>query len=67
MTKAKSIKPGERKVTVCSACLRACCWQGSFMCDAADMAGTVEKTIAELRAGQYGESPHYWNKDRTDA
>lgn len=52
-----------RKVTVCSACLRACCWQGSFMCDYAEGASTVEKTIAELRAGKYGESEHYWLKE----
>lgn len=64
MIKAKSSKRDERKVTVCSACLRACCWQGSFMCDAADMARTVEKTVAELRAGKHGESEHYWKKQQ---
>lgn len=37
-----------RKVTVCSDCLRACCWQGIFMCDTARGASTVEKTVAEL-------------------
>ncbi len=57
---AKKAKDDQRKVTVCSACLRACCWQGEFMCDAADMAGTVQKTVAELRAGKHGEHPHYW-------
>jgi hypothetical protein len=50
-----------RLVTVCSACLRACCWQGTFMCDYAEGAGTVEKTVAELRAGQHGEHEDYWN------
>lgn len=55
-------KDDQRKVTVCSACLRACCWQGSFMCDAAETAGTVEKTVAELRAGKHGESEHYWER-----
>jgi hypothetical protein len=49
-------------VTVCSACLRACCWQGSFMCDASMGAGTVDKTVRELRAGQHGEHEDYWRK-----
>lgn len=62
MRKVQSSKHNERKVTVCSACLRACCWQGTFMCDAARTAGTVEKTIAELRAGKHGESSDYWTK-----
>ena len=39
----------DQKITVCSACLRACCWQGYYMCDTARSAGTVEKTVAELR------------------
>jgi hypothetical protein len=47
-------------VTVCSACLRACCWQGEFMCDVAVTASTVDKTVRELRAGKHGESEHYW-------
>lgn len=47
-------------VTVCSACMRACCWQGEFMCDGAEMVGTTERTVAQLRAGQHGESEHYW-------
>lgn len=51
------------KVTVCDACLRACCWQGEFMCDGADLAGIVEKTVAELRAGKHGEHEDYWATD----
>lgn len=51
-----------RKVTVCDKCFRACCWQGEFMCDAARTAGTVDKTIAELRAGDFGEHEHYWEE-----
>lgn len=50
-------------VTVCSACLRACCWQGEFMCDSARTAGTTQRTVAELRAGNYGEHESYWNVD----
>lgn len=47
-------------VTVCDKCLRACCWQGEFMCDDARTAGTVERTVAQLREGQYGEHEDYW-------
>jgi len=50
----------DHKVTVCSACLRASCWQGQFYCDEYRTAGTVVKTVAELRAGQYGEHESYW-------
>jgi hypothetical protein len=35
-------------VTVCSACFRASCWQGIFMCDDAPSAGTIEQTPAEV-------------------
>lgn len=49
----------ERKVTVCAECLQASCWQGIFMCDRAQTASTVEKTVRELRAlGR--EHPDYW-------
>jgi len=51
----------EYAVVVCDACLRACCWQGSFMCSAARSAGTTLKTVRELRAGQYGEHEDYWH------
>lgn len=50
----------DKLIEVCAACLRACCWQGTFMCDAAEMAGTVKKTVRELRANPHGESEHYW-------
>lgn len=40
----------EEKITVCDACLMACCWQGRFMCDDARDAGTVQKTRRELLA-----------------
>jgi len=36
-------------VTVCDACLMACCWQGEFMCDLSKDAGTIDKTVAELK------------------
>jgi len=46
-------------VTVCSACLRASCWHGQFMCDGSKTAGTVRKTVAELRPLRL-EHPDYW-------
>lgn len=49
----------ERLVTVCDSCLRACCWQGVYMCDEAQSAGTVEKPITELFSLAL-EHPDYW-------
>lgn len=49
----------KRLVTVCSSCLRASCWQGSFYCDDAKSAATVEKTVGEL-ADASREHPSYW-------
>jgi hypothetical protein len=49
-------------ITVCDHCMRACCWQGEFMCDGARSAGTVDRTVARLRAGKHGESEDYWKR-----
>ena len=49
----------DRKVTVCAACLCACCWQGKLMCEEAKTADTVELTVADLRQGAR-ENPEYW-------
>ena len=49
----------ERVVTVCDQCLTACCWQGRFLCDKAAYAGTVDKSVAELRELNR-EHPSYW-------
>ena len=38
----------ETTITVCGSCLRACCWQGYFMCDGARSAGTIQLSVAEL-------------------
>lgn len=53
----------DREVTVCSACERACCWQGEFMCDHAEMAWTKQFTVRDLSAKPRGENPEYWFKD----
>lgn len=50
-------------VTVCSRCLRACCWQGEFMCDDARYAKTVERKIDKLVELDMGEHPFWWNRD----
>lgn len=55
-------------VTVCDKCLCASCWQGIFMCDEAQNAGVVDKTVGELRAlPDDGNREHedYWNFGRT--
>jgi hypothetical protein len=48
-------------VTVCDKCLQATCWQGIFMCWESGTAGTVEKTIDELKALDL-EHPSYWEE-----
>lgn len=52
--------PDDYKVTVCDNCFCACCWQGEFYCSEAKRAGTVVKTVGELRKHNR-ESEHYWN------
>lgn len=52
-------------VTVCDACLRACCWRGFLFCDEYLQAGTVEKTVAELKRLAF-EHPDYWEIQEQD-
>lgn len=49
----------DETITVCSRCLRACCWQGILLCDDSGDAGTVEKTVAELDALGLEHSSYY--------
>lgn len=49
-------------ITVCDKCKRACCWQGDFMCDRADTAGTKKLTVKRLKELDL-EHPDYWEKD----
>ena len=51
-----------RSITVCDSCLRASCWDGMFMCDESEDAGTVEKTREELLS-LAREDPGYWGTD----
>lgn len=48
------------KVTVCSECLCASCWQGIFYCDRHKEASTTQKTVGQLRALGPLESPEHW-------
>ena len=52
---------GDRKVEVCSECLCASCWHGEFLCEKSRDAGTVYKTVRELRALKR-EHPSYYSK-----
>lgn len=52
----------EWTVTVCDACLRACCWQGVFYCDDYRTAGTKDITIAEAKTKGL-EHADYWLDD----
>ena len=54
-------EPDAPLVTVCAECLRACCWQGEFMCEEARSADTVEKTRDELRKLKR-EDESWWAK-----
>ena len=51
----------EETITVCDKCLQASCWQGIFMCEEARYAGTVEKTVKELKELKL-EHSDYWRK-----
>lgn len=53
----------DRLVTVCDACETAACWQGSFMCDSAEMAGIKNLTVRDLHEKPRGENAEYWFKD----
>lgn len=48
-----------RKVTVCDACSQASCWNGIFMCQESDHAGTVDLTVGELKILDL-EHSDYW-------
>ena len=52
-----------KKITVCDKCLTASCWQGLFMCDDSKFAGTVQKTLEELKELNL-EHPSYWKTDK---
>ena len=52
----------DNKITVCDECLRASCWQGYFMCDNSNLAGTTEKTKEELIKLDL-EHPDHWEYD----
>ena len=53
----------EATITVCAECLRACCWQGLFMCDKARNADTTQKTRTELEELAL-EDPGFWTEER---
>ena len=57
--RAISKEEDTRLVTVCSACLRATCWQGEFYCEKYKEAGTKELPIAKLRKLNL-ENPSWW-------
>lgn len=48
-----------RLITVCDACMRACCYHGIFMCDGSRNAGTIQKTAGELRKLNREHSDYY--------
>jgi hypothetical protein len=65
------IKPPRKKggfwtVTVCSACLRASCWQGYFHCDDYRQANTLQKSSFELKKLKL-ENPEFWKEDQPNA
>lgn len=49
-------------VQVCDKCFKASCWQGIFLCDLAQNAGTIYLTIDELKRLKR-ESSDYWKSD----
>lgn len=63
MSKPDPITRADRLVTVCSECRRACCWQGTFMCDEARFANVIDAPISELEKLDL-EHPDYWKETR---
>ena len=49
----------DRKVTICNKCYQASCWQGIFMCQEAQYAGTINLPLWILRKLNL-EHPNYW-------
>ena len=56
-----TITNNDKKITVCSSCLRASCWQGVFICTNHRRAGIVKMSINELRKLKL-EHKDYWYK-----
>lgn len=52
-------------VTVCAACLTACCWHGEHMCQAAETASTAIMRASELRKLNR-ENASYYTRDRIE-
>lgn len=53
-----------RGVTVCDRCLQASCWQGIFMCEDSETAGTVDLPRSTLRMLDR-ENEDYWSHPAT--
>lgn len=56
-----NVKP--RLITVCDKCLQASCWQGVFMCQESQNAGTLQYTETKLKAMNL-EHSSYWKTDQ---
>lgn len=52
----------DKLIEVCDNCECASCWYGEFMCDYADSAGTVLKTVRQLIELDY-EHEDYWSSE----
>lgn len=53
--------PDDLMVTVCSECKQASCWQGLFMCQGSQWAGTVDLPVSALRRIN-AEHWHHWDR-----
>jgi hypothetical protein len=59
--KRRDHNPTLSEITVCSQCLRACCWQLVFRCDKADRGVATKMHIAT--AQKLGlEHPDFWRR-----
>jgi hypothetical protein len=52
-------KSKEKLITVCSACLRASCWQGVHYCEKAGDSATIQLARSKLIALRR-EHPSFW-------
>lgn len=60
-TKERVVCMSQKKITVCSECLRASCWQGIFYCENYKNGGDMEVPINELEEWKLEDSS-YWCK-----
>lgn len=58
-------EPADYSAIVCSACLRASCWHGEFMCERSRSVGIKAMRASALRALDR-EDPSHYSRERVE-